>query len=224
MLFLHSLKTPIIHRGKQILNLIDLKTDNILINENYEPKISDFGLSKYSNSLSLTQIQVGTPIYQSPEQFPQNNKPIVSKPADVYCFGSIIYEVIFEIPPWTLEKVETYDELYKSVVLERKRPYIPIKQNSEFYIFFKSIINSCWNHDQENRPTFEEIFNEFNEYKDKLNFKEENNFEKLEVEESHDEYNKIEVIKKNKTISKNKKKYVNLEFSDNLSTNLIDFD
>ena len=86
--YLHSLSTPIIHR--------DLKTPNILIDENLNPKISDFGISKYLNEKLgiVTQDQKGTPIYQSPEQFPQVNKPIVGKPADVYSFGNIIYEIM----------------------------------------------------------------------------------------------------------------------------------
>jgi serine/threonine protein kinase len=86
--YLHSLSTPIIHR--------DLKPQNILLNEYSIPKISDFGISKYSNEKLgvVTQDQKGTPVYQSPEQFPQNNKPNVGKHSDVYSFGNIIYEIL----------------------------------------------------------------------------------------------------------------------------------
>jgi serine/threonine protein kinase len=83
-----------------------LKTANILLNEKIVAKISDFGLSKYLITMSREKIfnkdsnEIGTPAYQSPEQFPQNTTPSVGKPADVYGFGSILYEILFEIPPW----------------------------------------------------------------------------------------------------------------------------
>jgi serine/threonine protein kinase len=86
--YLHLLSTPIVHR--------DLKPQNILLNENVIPKISDFGISKYSNEKLgvITQDQKGTPIYQSPEQFPQDEKPNVGKHSDVYALGNIIYELL----------------------------------------------------------------------------------------------------------------------------------
>jgi serine/threonine protein kinase len=105
-----------------------LKTQNILLNEKYEAKISDFGISSKENlSLTTTSTAVskGTPSYQSPEQFPQLGKQNVGKPADVYCFGSVIYEVIFEKIPWSLnEDVESFDDLYQSIVIDKKRPKI----------------------------------------------------------------------------------------------------
>ncbi len=42
----------------------------------------------------MTQDQKGTPIYQSPEQFPQREKTPVGKHSDVYALGSIIYELV----------------------------------------------------------------------------------------------------------------------------------
>jgi serine/threonine protein kinase len=49
-------KKPIVHR--------DLKTENVLLNDNFEAKISDFGISKYLNNVHSTQSQKGTPSYQ----------------------------------------------------------------------------------------------------------------------------------------------------------------
>lgn len=68
----------------------DLKPENILMNDNYEPCITDFGLSKVTdvqNNLFQSCV-VGTPNYQSPEM--KNNEPC-NESSDVYSYGLIIY-------------------------------------------------------------------------------------------------------------------------------------
>jgi hypothetical protein len=86
MLYLHSKNPPIIHR--------DLKTENILLDSNMEPKISDFGIAKYKlYTLNTTIGYKGSPIYQAPEQFPlSNGKASIDTSSDVYAFGNIVYE------------------------------------------------------------------------------------------------------------------------------------
>jgi hypothetical protein len=36
-----------------------------------------------------------------------------------------MYELIFEILPWSLEDIQNYDNLFKLVVMDKKRPKIP---------------------------------------------------------------------------------------------------
>jgi len=111
--YLHSREPPIIHR--------DLKLNNILLNDAYVAKISDFGISEiYSEFQMINGIQTnkGTPAYQSPEQFPGGNQK-VGTASDVYCFGSVIYELLFNIAPWSYDKIESFDDLYKCVMTEK---------------------------------------------------------------------------------------------------------
>jgi serine/threonine protein kinase len=93
MEYLHTLKEPILHK--------DLKVDNILLFEEngvYLAKLSDFGLSriKYENMNNNYDDEKAIVRYKSPEQHLKKN---VDKPADVYCFGGIIFECnnIFKI-------------------------------------------------------------------------------------------------------------------------------
>jgi len=80
--FLH--KNNIIHR--------DLKPDNILVNENLELKISDFGLSLLLEDEFITKINliVGTPSYMSPEQI--NGKKL-SFQSDLFSVGTLLFEL-----------------------------------------------------------------------------------------------------------------------------------
>jgi serine/threonine protein kinase len=147
--YLHSFSTPIIHR--------DLKPQNILLDENLNAKISDFGISKYFNKINITQEQKGTPVYQSPEQYPQNNKPFVGKEADIYGFGSIIYEIILEKIPWTLEKINDYEELKYLVVTLHQRPKIPNDKYDNITLYLFNIMKACWNRDINKRPSIQTI-------------------------------------------------------------------
>ncbi|XP_035539874.1 rust resistance kinase Lr10-like [Juglans regia] len=86
-----------LHRGcdMQILHF-DIKPHNILLDENFTPKVSDFGLaklySKENNTISLTAAR-GTLGYMAPELFYKNIGGISYK-ADVYSFGMLLMEMV----------------------------------------------------------------------------------------------------------------------------------
>ncbi|PON72115.1 Mitogen-activated protein kinase kinase kinase [Parasponia andersonii] len=85
-----------LHRGceMQILHF-DIKPHNILLDENFVPKVSDFGLARLcpldDNIVSLTAAR-GTLGYIAPELFYKNIGGVSYK-ADVYSFGMLLMEM-----------------------------------------------------------------------------------------------------------------------------------
>ena len=78
----------------QILHF-DIKPHNILLDDNFSPKVSDFGLARlYPTNGSITSLTAarGTIGYMAPELF-YKNIGRVSYKADVYSFGMLLLEM-----------------------------------------------------------------------------------------------------------------------------------
>ncbi|KAK8870184.1 hypothetical protein M9Y10_008061 [Tritrichomonas musculus] len=147
MMVLH--KHYVIHR--------DLKPDNILIDSDFHPHITDFGLSKFydvNNSLKQSKV-CGTSIYMAPEVV--NGQCSYNGKADVYSFGMIMYEIVTELIPFPefMQGKMTEYQFNKKLIENFYRPSftVPIKSS------LKKLIEKCWRANPNDRPTFEEIFN-----------------------------------------------------------------
>ena len=118
-----------LHRGcdMQILHF-DIKPHNILLDENFIPKVSDFGLAKLypvdDSIVSLTAVR-GTIGYMAPELFYKNIGGISYK-ADVYSFGMLLMEMVgrrknlnafvehssqIYFPSWIYDKIDHGEDL-----------------------------------------------------------------------------------------------------------------
>ena len=80
----------------------DLKPDNVLLDGQGRPRITDFGLAKQttgSAELTSTGQILGTPAYMAPEQALAGDRKIGPE-ADVYALGSILYFLFTGEPPF----------------------------------------------------------------------------------------------------------------------------
>ncbi|KAH7856081.1 hypothetical protein Vadar_032517 [Vaccinium darrowii] len=92
-----------LHQGcdRQILHF-DIKPHNILLDENFTPKVSDFGLAKlYPTDDSIVTLTAarGTLGYMAPELFYKNIGGVSYK-ADVYSFGMLLMEMASRRRNW----------------------------------------------------------------------------------------------------------------------------
>ncbi|XP_058724486.1 LEAF RUST 10 DISEASE-RESISTANCE LOCUS RECEPTOR-LIKE PROTEIN KINASE-like 2.4 [Vicia villosa] len=85
-----------LHNGCNMKILhFDIKPHNILLDENFNPKVSDFGLARlYSTDKSIVTLTAarGTIGYMAPELF-YRNVGTISYKADVYSFGMLLMEM-----------------------------------------------------------------------------------------------------------------------------------
>ncbi|KAJ6931989.1 rust resistance kinase Lr10-like [Populus alba x Populus x berolinensis] len=86
-----------LHQGcdMQILHF-DIKPHNILLDENFTPKVSDFGLAKLyptNNSIVSLTMAKGTIGYMAPELFYKSIGGVSYK-ADVYSFGMLLMDMV----------------------------------------------------------------------------------------------------------------------------------
>ena len=130
----------------------DLKSDNILLDANYEVKICDFGLSKIvegEDAKGNTQ-RVGTPLYMAPEMF--QNAPY-NYTIDAYAFSILLYEILTGLCPFS----DTTDPMVLGQrVVSGERPVIP-DTVAECY---RNLMEACWVREPTHRPDFATIVNE----------------------------------------------------------------
>jgi serine/threonine protein kinase len=120
----HAHKKGVVHR--------DLKPSNIMLVDNNQVKILDFGIAKIltpegSMELELTRTGeiCGSPLYMSPEQC-QGKK--LDKRSDIYSIGCVIYESFTGVPP--LKADSQYQTLYKQIN-EMPPPIASLRPNAK---------------------------------------------------------------------------------------------
>jgi tetratricopeptide (TPR) repeat protein/predicted Ser/Thr protein kinase len=95
----------------------DLKPTNILLDEQGQPYVTDFGLAKLledDTSLTHTVAVLGTPSYMAPEQAAGGGKQLTTA-ADIYSLGAVLYQLLTGQPPF---RADTPLEIIRKVVEE----------------------------------------------------------------------------------------------------------
>jgi len=138
MQYLHS--QAIIHR--------DLKSHNLLLDEAYRVKITDFGTAKSMDKISgTTYTEVGTGGYCAPEVLEQPLQGYDRK-VDVFSYGVLLWEILERGNVFDQRCLRHIDELKKGL-----RPKITVSCPPQL----QQLIHDCWQFEPDKRPVFDEI-------------------------------------------------------------------
>lgn len=136
--------------GTTILHL-DIKPQNILLDEDFCPKISDFGLSKLSQKKE-TSVPVenpgGTPGFIAPEAIFRRLGEVSYK-YDVYSYGMLIFYMVggrnnVGLTVSDISSVYFPDSIYQYLELDKDLRILETKTEEEKQIARKMVIVSFW--------------------------------------------------------------------------------
>nr|XP_017224752.1 PREDICTED: wall-associated receptor kinase 2-like [Daucus carota subsp. sativus] len=155
--YLHSAASmPVIHR--------DVKSANILLNESYTTKISDFGASRLVplDQTQVTTLVQGTLGYLDPEYF--HTSQLTDK-SDVYSFGVVLAELLTGRKPLLLDSPAEEKNLATYFIMSVKEnrlfqilePRVVREGSLEQLEAAGKLVKRCLSLNGEDRPTMKEV-------------------------------------------------------------------
>lgn len=127
----------------------DLKLDNILLDENKNVKIIDFGFAVVVNTVCKLNLFCGTSLYMAPEII--NRQDYWGPPVDIWSLGVILYTMLSGRFPF---RGSSDAELYKSI---SRATYInPVGMSTDAQELIAKLLNSS----PAKRPSCDDILND----------------------------------------------------------------
>lgn len=142
--FMHS--RQVVHR--------DLKLENILVDDNLNLKLADFGFSCYKNINALNSYR-GTMTYMAPEI--KEGKQYKGTNVDMFSIGVILFIIVQGIFPFKEARKEEY--FYNLILQGQTDTYFQKVNGSGLSEDFKDLILQLFSYDGDSRPQCDAIRN-----------------------------------------------------------------
>ena len=123
----------------------DLKPQNVMVDEDGNARIMDFGIARSVETKGITGagVMIGTPEYMSPEQVEGKD---VDQRSDIYSLGVILYEMVTGQVPFEGDTPFTIGVKHKS-----EKPKDPKDLNTQIPDDLNQVILKCLEKERENR-------------------------------------------------------------------------
>jgi len=154
--YLHALKPQVIHG--------DLRGDNILVDDDHNPRIADFGLSKVIDSQASNQMGSyskirGNTKWHAPELLYNHGDSEPASPtaeSDTYAFACVCFEIFAGECPFGKFKDGA---VVMEVVVKKRRPARPINSATGLGLDNNiwSLMEDCWKERPDDRPSMKDV-------------------------------------------------------------------
>jgi serine/threonine protein kinase len=131
----------------------DLRPENILLDEKYEPRVSDFVVGFLGERLLGQSWNIGSPVYIAPEIIRCNGSKYNEK-ANVFSYGVILFTLLADryVLDDRLGPFVSADEFVRRVMAGAR-----FERTDEISNFYWELITDCWSQLADDRPTFADI-------------------------------------------------------------------
>lgn len=126
----------------------DLQANNVLVDEEINARLSDFGRAKILGEAGYsTSLVAGCPPYMAPELFPEdedlNINDLFTTMSDVYAFGMLAFEIFTGEVPFESLKAKSHGQIMRRV-LKGQRPLRSSDKKSRISGTLWQIMENCW--------------------------------------------------------------------------------